>query len=114
MGVAGGWPRARGWSHGAGVLVRVSLSLYQDGRLVAMQTLDAGAALQCTSVPLELGVIGRQGPCGDLDNSYFTGAIGDVQIFDVALSADQIRALECGLGWAPSADAAAAGPQRRS
>ncbi len=108
--LAPGAPPSRAWSHWVGVYDPASLSLYQDGRLVAMQTLDAGAALQCTSVPLELGVIGRQGPCGDLDNSYFTGAIGDVQIFDVALSADQIRALECGLGWAPSADAAAAGP----
>jgi hypothetical protein len=94
---AGGPPQSA-WSHWVGVYDGASVTLYRDGRAVATQTLDGGAALQCTSVPLELGVVGRQGPCADLNGSYFTGAIGDVQVFDVALSASQVQALECSLG----------------
>jgi hypothetical protein len=94
------------WSHWVGVFDGASASLYQDGRLVATTTLtyDAAANLQCTNVPLELGVIGQDAPCGGLDQYYFTGAIGDVQIFNVALDPDQVKALECSLGW-PTATA---------
>jgi hypothetical protein len=91
------------WSHWVAVYDGASVSLYRDGHLAGTQALDAGGALQCTSVPLELGAVGRQGPCADLSGSYFTGAIGDLQVFDVALSASQVQALECGLGWPPPA-----------
>src|SRR6516225_9566962 len=87
---------AHAWSHWVGVFDGTSARLYQDGRLVSTQTLDAGAPdsgvpLQCTNVPLELGLVGRQGPCQDLNDYYFTGAIGDVQIFAVALDSSQVR-----------------------
>jgi hypothetical protein len=88
------------WSYWVGVYDGQTLSLYLDGELVDTQTVDGGSALplQCTSVPLELGVVGRLGPCADLNDSYFTGAIGDVQVFDVALTADQVQELACRLG----------------
>jgi hypothetical protein len=99
--LAGGQPGSA-WSHWVGVFDGASMTLYRDGQVVSTQMLDAGGALQCTSVPLELGVVGRQGPCADLNESYFTGAIGDFQVFDVALSAAQVQALECSLGWPPA------------
>jgi hypothetical protein len=97
-------PSLHAWSHWVGVFDGASASLYQNGRLVASTPLtsDAAANLQCTSMPLELGVIG-QDACGGLDQYYFTGAIGDVQIFNVALGPDQVQALECSLGWPTSA-----------
>jgi len=101
-----GAPPSPGWSHWVGVYDGAAMTLYKDGQVVAAQNLDAGGALQCTGVPLELGVVGRQGPCADLNESYFTGGLGDLQIFDVALNAAQVQALECSLGWrAGSADA---------
>jgi hypothetical protein len=96
--VSGG-PGSHAWSHWVGVYDGTSARLYQDGLLVSAQGLDAGAPLQCTNVPLELGLVGREGPCADLNDYYFAGAIGDLQIFDVALGADQVRTLDCQLGW---------------
>jgi hypothetical protein len=99
------------WSHWVGVFDGATSSLYQDGRLVAAATpmQDAAANLQCTTEPLELGAIGRQSPSADPNAFYFTGAIGDLQIFNVALNLDQVRALDCTLGW-PTATADAAVP----
>jgi hypothetical protein len=108
LGAAAHGASAPAWSHWVGVYDGASMSLYQDGALVASQALDAGTGLKCTSVPLELGVVGRQGPCADLNDSYFTGAIGDFQIFDVALTATQVEALECSLRWRPSSGGDAA------
>jgi hypothetical protein len=94
-------PSLHAWSHWVGVYDGVSARLYEDGRQVAMapMTSDASASLQCTTEPLELGAIGMNVPCANLDSNYFTGAIGDVQIFNVALDPDQVQALECSLGW---------------
>jgi hypothetical protein len=94
-------PSMHAWSHWVGVFDGASATLYRDGLQVATATLmsDAAANLQCTTEPLELGAIGMNPPCANLDSSYFTGAIGDVQIFNVALDQGQVQALECSLGW---------------
>jgi hypothetical protein len=98
-------PSQHAWSHWVGVFDGQAVRLYQDGRQVDAVMLSVGEAnLQCTTEPLELGVIGRNAPCADLNSSYFTGAIGDVQIFNVALDPGQVQALECNLGW-PTATA---------
>jgi hypothetical protein len=86
------------WIHWTSVFDGRSLKLYADGKPVASTApVDAGPlALQCTDVPLEIGQIGRAGPCGgDIDYAFFHGAIGDLQVFDVALSDDEVAALDC-------------------
>jgi hypothetical protein len=86
------------WIHWIAVFDGQSIRLYQDGVEVDHRTLDAPAPLQCTDVPLELGQIGRNGACGgDIDYAYYRGEMGDLRLFDVALTPAQIKALTCDL-----------------
>jgi hypothetical protein len=85
------------WIHWVAVFSGTELRLYKDGKLVTFKPI-APSVLQCTDVPLELGQIGRQGACGgDIDYAYFKGAMGDVRLFDVALTAEEVMSLECEL-----------------
>jgi len=85
------------WTHWVAVFGDGAARLYRDGALVAHADVPAGARIQCTDVPLELGQIGREGPCGDIDYAYFNGAIGDLRLYDVALTESQIANLECAI-----------------
>jgi hypothetical protein len=86
------------WIHWVAVFDGAELRLYRDGKLAMYQPLDQSGALQCSDVPLELGQIGREGPCGgDIDYAFFKGGMGDLELFDVALTPAEVAGLACSL-----------------
>jgi hypothetical protein len=85
------------WIHWVATYGGGHARLYRDGALVA-DKVTPNAPLRCTDVPLELGQIGRQGACGgDIDYAYWRGAMSDLRLYDRALSAAEVTALECAI-----------------
>ena len=92
--VTGPLPSAGAWHHVAGTFDGAALRLYEDGALVA--SVAAGGVPASESGPL---VIGNK-PGSTVPGDHFVGAIGGVEVDDIALTSGQIGDLA---GLLPSA-----------
>ena len=75
--------------HVVAVLNTSSVAIYVDGKL-AQSVAFAPNVLQSTTRPLQIGGL-------DAAGSFFKGMMDEVRLYDVALDAAQVRALDCGL-----------------
>jgi hypothetical protein len=76
------------WVHLVGVFDGKSIALYADGKLAEIAPIDPPGALQQTERPLQMGGLAQAG-------SFFRGMLDEVRLYDVALDAAQVRALDC-------------------
>jgi len=74
---------ANAWSHLAATYDSITLRLYVDGAQVASRAQAGGVAVSAN--PLQIGG-------DDLFGQFFQGAIDEVRVYDVALTAAQIQA----------------------
>jgi hypothetical protein len=79
------------WVHVVGVFDGTSQRIYVDGNLAQSAPIDPPSPLQPTSRPLQMGGL------EDVVGTFFKGLMDEVRIYDVALDAAQVRALDCGL-----------------
>src|SRR5262249_50241086 len=76
------------WVHVVIVFDGASQAIYVDGTLAQKAALDPASPLQSTTRPLQMGGL-------DVVGSFFKGLMDDVRLYDVALDAAQVRALDC-------------------
>ncbi len=77
------------WVHVVTVFDGGSVAIYLDGKLAQSAPVDPPGPLQYTMRHLQMGGL-------DTAGSFFKGLMDEVRLYDVALDASQVRALDCG------------------
>jgi hypothetical protein len=76
------------WVHVVVVFDGASQAIYVDGKLAEKAPVDPASPLQPTTRALQMGGLEGIG-------SFFKGLMDEVRLYDVALDAAQVRALDC-------------------
>jgi hypothetical protein len=76
------------WVHVVTVFDGGSVAIYVDGKLAQSTPVDPAGDLQTTMRPLQMGGLDSAG-------AFFKGLMDEVRLYDVALDASKVRALDC-------------------
>jgi hypothetical protein len=81
------------WVHLVAVFDMSTVKLYEDGVLVDTATIDPPGSMVTTSRDLQMGGLDYTGT--GVPGSFMKGMLDEVRLYDVALTAAQVRALDC-------------------
>jgi transcriptional regulator with XRE-family HTH domain len=81
------------WTHLVGVCDRGTMTLYVDGKQVGADDSVNVAVPESETDQLIIGSAGLAREYGDTYKDFFPGSIKNVQVFDQALTSDEIKAL---------------------